>query len=211
MKQFLNRYWFLILLAFGATFLVLVKKFFQINPFPVVVSLNPSSGEIEGSLEVVEINFQELVNFSPKDFSLVALPSLQFNLEIKENKLLATPRDKFLFEEKYIFELRYKNQPLYSWSYFFVPPPVSELEKEQGYGQGSPKAVEEIKKQTKEEYPLIKYMPRETDNYYLNYTKPLTLGIRAKKGTKEEVRREAQLWLEEIGIGADSHEFVWLE
>jgi len=211
MKQFLNRYWFLVLLAFGATFLILVKKFFQTNPFPVVASLNPPSGEIEKPLEIITIKFQSQGGFLASDFNLISVPSFQFELEVKEGSLLAIPKSEFILDEKYIFELRYKNQTLYSWSYTLVSPPPSALEKEASYGKGNPNAVGEIEKQTFKEFPLLKQTPRETENYLLDYMDPLVLGIKVKKGSKEEVEREVRLWLNEVGVGEDSHELFWIE
>ncbi|MBL7078256.1 hypothetical protein ISS42_01185 [Candidatus Shapirobacteria bacterium] len=211
MKNFLNRYWFLIFLAFGATFLVLAKKFFQANPFPVVVSLNPPSGELKSLPETIEINFQELSGFLASDFFLSSVPNLQFDLEIKENTLLAKPKSKLVSGESYILELRHQNQPLYSWSYRLIEVAESVLEGGPGYGRGDPDAFEKIERETLNDYPLIKLMPQETENYYLNYTEPLVLGIRVKKGGKEEVKREVELWLEETGVGAESHELIWFE
>jgi len=211
MKHFLARYWFLILLAFLATVLFLIRSFFQTSPLPLVTMIKPKAGQLSTSPEKIEVEFRQGVDFAAADFQLIAIPEIQFKLEKKKNVLIINLIETFLEEEKYLLELRFKNQPLYSWSYFLAVLPTPLPEKKAGFGRGDPNAFEKIEKETLNDYPLIKLMPHETEDYYLNYVSPLILGIKLKKGEQEEVKKQVLLWLEEKAGGLEKHQLVWFD
>jgi len=212
MKKFIQKYWFLASLACLATILFFVRNSSQ-TLAPLVTGVYPLAGKLTSSPEKVEVGFEEqTINFKDS-LSLSIVPQIEAPLSWQENKLVVVFRQPLSQGEEYLFELKYNGEPLYAWSYQIAellpaPTPISE--------KGDPEVQKEITDRTTQKYPLIKFMPYESENFYINYFGPLELGVKIKKGNeaegdKTEVKWEVYDWLQEKGIDVDSHKIIWLE
>ncbi len=88
-----------------------------------------------------------------------------------------------------------------------IPSPTPTLPPE----RGNPNAQKEIIERTVEQYPLIRYVPYDGENFYLDYLGPLKLGVKIRRGELSEVKWQVYDWLRDKGVEPDSHEIVWLE
>lgn len=216
MKKFIQKYWFLASLACLATILFFVRNSSQ-TLAPLVTGVYPLAGKLTSSPEKIEVGFEEqTINFKD-NLSLSITPQTETSLSWQENKqslisneskLVVVFRQPLSQGEEYLFELKYNGEPLYAWSYQIAellptPTPISE--------KGDPEVQKEITDRTTQKYPLIKFMPHESENFYINYFGPLELGVKIKKGDKTEVKWEVYDWLQEKGVDVDSHKIIWLE
>lgn len=74
-----------------------------------------------------------------------------------------------------------------------------------------PKIREFYKKldeETYRSYPLFDYIPYKTDNFSLDYLKPLVLEIKMRKDTPE-IRQEAYDWILSKGVDPKTHTIIW--
>jgi hypothetical protein len=214
MINYVKKYWFLILLAFAASILGLVKLLFPLDQtIPNVISINPRPAiTIESQLDEIKIKLDREIA-DTASFSLYAVPEIKTEKTKSENGLAFKLLQELENNQKYLFELRYKNITIYSWSYqtnikqsLPTSSPAttsSEL--------GDPEAVEKIAKSVLERYPLIKYVPFENENFYLNYSAPLVLSVKIKSGDKTDIKWQVYEWLKEKGVDPDSHEIKWVE
>jgi len=207
MKKFIQKYWFLASLACLTTILFFIRNSSQ-TLAPLVTGVYPLAGKLASSPEKVEVGFEEQTANFKDNLSLSITPQTETSLSYQENKLVIVFRQPLFQGEEYLFELKYNNEPLYAWSYQVAellptPTPVSE--------KGDPEIQKEITDRITQKYPLIKFMPYESENFYINYFGPLELGVKIKKGDKTEVKWEVYDWLQEKGVDVDSHKIIWLE
>ncbi len=74
-----------------------------------------------------------------------------------------------------------------------------------------PKIREFYKKldeETYRSYPLFDYIPYKTDDFSLDYIKPLVLEIKLRKDTPE-IRQEAYDWILSKGVDPKTHKIIW--
>lgn len=214
MINYLKKYWFLILLAFAASILGLIKLLFPLDQtIPNVISITPRSASvIEDQLDSIEVKLDREVS-DMANFSLYTVPEIETEKSKSESGLVFKLLQKLENSQKYLFELRYKNIPIYSWSYQTNIQQVSPTSSPATASSeiGDPEAVEKIAKSVLERYPLIKYVPFENENFYLNYSDPLVLSVKIKSGDKTDIKWQVYEWLKEKGVDPDSHEIEWLE
>jgi len=205
MKKFWQRYWFLTLLSFLAAVAVFWKFWLFPSLPPTLIRVTPPAGSLSTALEKMEIEMGPLGEKQKRDLSLLTIPSLSFTTQWQNNKLIVSFQPALEEAGKYLFELRYRQTPLFSWSYqlsFPSPTPVPE--------RGDPEIKKEILQETAQQYPLIDFVPYEDENFYLNYLGPLKLGVKIKRGERRRVKWKVYEWLEEKGVDPDSHQIIWL-
>ncbi len=69
--------------------------------------------------------------------------------------------------------------------------------------------IQEEIKLTKERYPLIDWLPLDTENYHLTYSAPHTLQIALKKGNKETAKEQIIEWIKSKGIDPESQKIIF--
>lgn len=66
----------------------------------------------------------------------------------------------------------------------------------------------QIQKEIKQDYPLFKYIPHQTQNWKIDYLKPLTLEIIIKKDAPE-TRSEVLEWIKSKNVEPTTHTIIW--
>jgi len=214
MTEYIKKYWFLILLAFAASILGLVKLLFPVDQtVPVVVSITPEPGQIiKKPIETIEIQLDKVIP-ELNDLSLYGVPEIKTEKTQSGTGISFSLLDKLTNNQRSLFELRYKGTTIYSWSYQIN---IEDTVTAESSGTvtselGDPDAVQKIAESVLERYPLVKYVPFENDSFSLDYTAPLTLSVRIKSGDKTSVKWQVYEWLKEKGVDPDSHDINWIE
>ena len=215
MTDFIKKYWFLILLASAASILGLTKILFPVDlEIPTVAGISPKPNTtLEKQIDKIEIELDKDISSKEELFSLSTIPEMPTTKAILEKTLTFNITQLLVANQKYLFELKYKNTTIYSWSYqtgiLETPPaePSGSIENE----LGDPDAVEKIAKSVIERYPLVKYVPFENEYFSLNYSAPLVLSVKIKSGDKTDIKWQVYEWLKDKGVDPDSHQIEWIE
>lgn len=89
-------------------------------------------------------------------------------------------------------------------SKFPIPTPTF-FKKEQG------ESPEELLKNLKQKFPLIEYLPYETEKFSINYQAPFSLKIKIKKTEELEIiKKEVLNWIQSKGVDPTTHQIEWL-
>lgn len=75
-------------------------------------------------------------------------------------------------------------------------------------GQGDPYFFKDIQQKISENYPLFKDIPYKTDNWSIDYLKPLTLGVILKTDSPQ-TRQEVLNWITAKGVDPKTHTIEW--
>lgn len=67
---------------------------------------------------------------------------------------------------------------------------------------------EQLERQTYKDYPLFDFIPYQTDNFTVGYSRPLILSITLKKDTAE-IRQEVLTWIRSKGVDPATHKIEW--
>jgi len=208
MNQFVKKYWLVILLAFAASALVVFKLLTPSAAAPTVVSIVPAEKIISPGTNQIVVTFDQPVENLSGKITLFSTPALGLGQTFADNQLIVNFQKPLSENTKYLFEVRFNNFPLTSWSYqTSAKPAPAQVESE----RGDPKAREEIIKETLDKYPLIAQLPYETEECIINYSAPLTLVVKIKKGDRSKIKWAIFDWLKENQVDPDSHKIEWLE
>jgi len=92
----------------------------------------------------------------------------------------------------------------------FQPTPTPQLPPETlKEGKGEP--PEEILDSLKKKFPLIEFLPYETNNFSVDYIAPLHLQVRIKNATfSAQIKQEATNWIKSHGIDPSTHKIDWV-
>ena len=72
----------------------------------------------------------------------------------------------------------------------------------EGKGDSPSKILESIK----EKFPLVEFLPYETESFYIDYIAPLHLQISVKKTTiSAQIRQEIFNWIKSKGVDPQTH------
>lgn len=83
---------------------------------------------------------------------------------------------------------------------FFQPTPTPILE--EGKGDSPSQILESLK----ERFPLVEFLPYETENFYLDYVAPLHLRATIKNATaSSQIKKEILNWIKKQGIDPSTH------
>ncbi len=217
MKKFLQRYWLVIFLSF----LAVVLLAFRANgdkQVPTLISITPRPGSNIKTGEKIRIVFDQPLAPIIDEIGLDTTPKVDFDKKVQGTSLLLSPQSS-LKANRYFFALRFNGQQLYSWSYFFtspVPTPsprptptIKEATPSAHQELGDPETVRSIAETMSKNFPLIKYVPYENEEFALNYLAPLKLGVKIKIDDKEAVKEKVRVWIKDKGVDPASHEIVW--
>lgn len=112
---------------------------------------------------------------------------------------------------------------LIAWRIFFqkeplpgplpTPTPVSQLPlptpTKEVKGRGD--TPEQLLRSLKERFPLIEFVPFETENFRLDYQAPLHLEVVIKKPTQSaQIKEEVRNWLWKQGVNPATHKIDWV-
>lgn len=184
----------IIILAFvigGLVGLNLLNRLYQ--PLKVV-SVSPFEGAENVALDTsLKIQF----NREPEVLSLMAHPEIDFSLGISHTTATLVLNQPLKPETKYSLAVLYQEKEVFSWS--FTTRELTENE-----------SVEEEVEMSKKSYPLIDFVPYETENFKISYEAPLFLQIEIKKGKVDLIKEEVLDWILSKGVNPATHKIEWL-
>ncbi len=185
---------------------IILKLIIPKKVAPQIIETLPNDNELQASLETkIIITFDQKI--TPDNWQISFSPDLSFTLLANENKLEIQPTTFLKEETKYLTTI--KNSQFKSFSYVFsfataskptVPP--------SGTGLGDPNFYNEIQKEVSDKYPLLKFIPFESKNWWITYRGPLQLKVALKRDTTE-IRQEVLDWIKSKGVNPDTHKIEW--
>jgi len=85
----------------------------------------------------------------------------------------------------------------------FLPTPTLN----EGKGDSPPQILESLKGK----FPLVEFLPYETENFYLDYVAPLHLRATIKKATASgQIRQEILNWIKSKGVDPQTHKINFI-
>ncbi len=154
---------------------------------------NPNSKSADVKTDINVIFNQEP---SLEDISFKINPVFEFKQELFGRSLVITPKESLQGNATYQINVLFEKENIFSWT--FSTRELSESE-----------VIEIEIGETQEMYPLINYLPLETDFYHLTYIEPAVLQVTLKTGDKEEIEEEIKEWIESKGIDPSTHQIVF--
>jgi len=77
--------------------------------------------------------------------------------------------------------------------------------------EGKGDSPSEIIKSLKGKFPLVEFLPYETENFYLDYVAPLHLQVTIKKATiSAQIREEVFSWIKSKGVNPQTHKIDFI-
>lgn len=172
------------------------------SPNQKVVFVSPENlaANISASSLKMQIDFglplanesQYLINITPE------VKTISKKLENNGKSLLLTSEEPLHPNTVYKLEVRDKNKVL--WQSSFT---TEKLE-------GDPVIPYEGQKYTQSNYPLLEFIPYETESFSVRYSAPLTLTVTIKKGTQKIIEPLIIDWIKSHGVDPLTHQIKWV-
>lgn len=148
---------------------------------------------------------------SVEDWQIAPFPTFEFSLKSDKETLEIIPKKELAADTQYRIEVKNSQDPSFYFTLSFKtvpdllgPPPGGKTpSKEQ-----VEKYYWDLSRKTYEETPLFDYVPYKTENYIVDYIKPLTLQVLLSKDSKE-IRAEVLDWIRSKGVDPATHQIIW--
>lgn len=75
--------------------------------------------------------------------------------------------------------------------------------------QGNPRLPYEIEQFTKQNYPLLEFIPYITDNFFITYSGPLALQVTIKRGSQSAIAPLVLEWITSHGVDSSTHQIKY--
>ncbi|HUW24574.1 MAG TPA: Ig-like domain-containing protein [Patescibacteria group bacterium] len=148
---------------------------------------------------------------STEGWQIIPFPSFEFSVKNDKETLEVIPKKELAADTQYKIEVKNSQDPSFYFTFSFKtvpdllgPPPggktPSKEEVEKYYW--------DLSRKTYEAMPLFDYVPYKTENYWIGYTRPLTLYISLTKDTPE-IRAEVLDWIRSKGVDPATHQIIW--
>ena len=161
---------------------------------PEIIQVFPEPGSQEVSLNTeISVLF---INQAPENISLQIEPSLEIKQEVYNQSFLAIPQERLQEGVVYQVTVLFGKKDIFSWSFT-----TKELQESE--------VMEEEVEITQRLYPLIDYLPLETDTYHLTYARSMVLQVTLKAGTQEAAEAEIKTWIQSKGVDPATHEIIF--
>lgn len=170
------------------------------NQKVVYVSPENAATNISTSFLKVQIDFdlplanenQYFVNINPE------IKTLAKKLENSNKTLILTSEEPLHPNTLYKLEVKDKNKIL--WQSTFTTENL----------QGDPTIPYEGQKYTQDNYPLLEFIPYETESFSVRYSAPLTLTVTIKKGEQKTIEPLIIDWIKSHGVDPSTHQLKWV-
>lgn len=181
----------LILLIISLAALNLFKKTSQ--PLQVI-SVSPLNGAENVDLDVsLEIRF----NREPTTFSVLSQPEIDYSLQTSNSTVTLVLNRPLEPKTQYSLTVLSQGKAISSWSF------TTRL-----FTEGE--AIKEEIKITQKAYPLIDFVPYETENFRIAYEDPLYLRVKIKKKNVSAIKKEVLDWIRSKGVDPQTHQIEWV-
>jgi hypothetical protein len=182
-------------LLLGLTFLLKNKE----TPLKVI-SVSPYNQEEKISVSSpIKIEFNRPLKNTGEVSILInpQIPTIS-TFENKRQTLILDHPGPFHSGTSYQITVDQANQPL--WSSTFA---TEKLE-------GDPAIPYESEKFTQENYPLLVFVPYDSQNFYITYNGPLALKVIIKNGSIQTIGKEVADWIKSHGVDPTTHKIEYL-
>lgn len=135
------------------------------------------------------------------EVTAVFSPQIKFipNLENQQKTLLLIPQEYLTPNTSYTLEIKStKNEIL--WHSIFTTEQL----------QGNPQIPADSEKYTRMYYPLLEFVPYETEGFWVTYSGPLALKVTIKKGSSKTLEPNVIQWIKNHGVDPSSHQIRWI-
>lgn len=181
----------LIFLIFLLVILNIYKKAYQ--PLEVISTSPPNGTENVG----LDVSLKVQFNREPEVVSVLSQPEIDYSLQPSNTTLTLVLNQPLKPKTQYSLSILSREKVIFSW--FFTTRLLTEDE-----------AIEEEIKITQESFPLIDYLPYETESSRIAYEDSLYLLVTIKKGDTEDVKKEVLDWIRSKGVDPQTHKIEWL-
>ncbi|MBL7150900.1 Ig-like domain-containing protein [Candidatus Microgenomates bacterium] len=159
-----------------------------------IISTVPVNGaenvEVDASLKIY-------FNREPKIFSVISSPEIDYSTQINKTIAVLTLNQSLKPETKYSLTVISQEKEIYSLSFTTRAQTEAEI-------------IEEEMAITKELYPLINFIPYETENFKIAYEAPLLLLVKMKKENNEKIKKEVLDWIRSKKVDPSTHKIEWV-
>jgi len=177
-------------------------KLFLLKPtIPLqVVFVSPSNQERNiSTTSKIKIDLNQPVKKNEININLSPPTEISISSENNPKTLILVPEKPFYSNTTYTIEVFDKNNKLL-WRSFFTTEKL----------QGNPVIPYESEKYTQTNYPLLEFIPYETESFSVTYSQPLTLKVILKKETKETIEPIVLDWIKSHNIDPSTHKIDWI-
>jgi len=192
---------FLLSLFIGVLFVL--KLLFKQETIQVTESI-PRNGEINVSLSpTIKLTFNQKI---PSDnWQITSIPEFAFKVITNKNILEIQPEISLKPSTQY--SLSFENQKIKKFSYLLSFTTLTVTAPSET-GLGDPNFYRQIEKDVTDNYPLLKYIPFETKDWWITYQGKLKLKVTLKKDTPA-LRQEVLDWIKSKNVDPSTHQIEW--
>lgn len=159
-----------------------------------VISVSPLNGAENVDLDVsLEIRF----NRQPTTFSVLSQPEIDYSLQTSNSTVTLVLNRPLKPKTQYSLTVLSQGKTIFAWSF------TTRL-----FTEGE--AIEEEIKITQKTYPLIDFVPYETENFRIAYEDPLYLRVKIKKKNVSAIKKEVLDWIRSKGVDPQTHQIEWV-
>ena len=159
-----------------------------------VISASPLNGAENVDLDVsLEIRF----NREPTTFSVLSQPEIDYSLQTSNSTVTLVLNQPLKPKTQYSLTVLSQGKTIFAWSF------TTRL-----FTEGE--AIEEEIKITQKTYPLIDFVPYETENFRIAYEDPLYLRVKIKKKNVSAIKKEVLDWIRSKGVDPQTHQIEWV-
>jgi len=201
-----NRLKILLILSLVAGLLLSLKLLVNV-PFQIIASDPKNNQDQVDTQRTVKLISNKKLTLN--ELIIIPSPGFIFETKIIGKSLEIIPQQLLEPETTYKIELKNKKYPKFYFILSFktsvsgIPSPIPTYFTD----EQTKKFYEELDKKTYEAMPLFDYVPYKTNDFIIDYIRPLVLQIRLKKDTSA-VRQEALDWIKSKGADK-THQVEW--
>ena len=167
---------------------------------PIVKAAEPPSGAINLSLkQQVKIFFEKTV--VPSEITLRTEPQADFsyNFDSKNTVLTIIPRSSWQANTDYQLNLRFRSQkkPFFTLLFQTIANQTDEA------------LINRLEQNKADNYPLLKYLPAQTDSFILGYQGPRTLYAILLAEDKQKAQEEILQYIQSKGVNPAYHKIIY--
>lgn len=191
------------ILALIAGLLLGLKLFLTQKPPLQIISVIPENQAKNISTEKLEVKIdfnRQLKN--QKEVKIDFFPQIKttiFSFENEQKDLIITSQEPLQPNTTYFFEVKDKKDKTL-WQSSFTTEKLA----------GDPLIPYQDEQNTQKNYPLLEFIPYETEKFSVAYSGPLMLEVKVKKGDKKEIKQAVLDWISEKGVDPQTHQIKWV-
>jgi hypothetical protein len=200
----------IIILAGVVGILMGLKLLLSHPPTPKIIKTDPADNQQNAyPKQTLKLTFDRPV--STKNWQIVPFPFFEFSLKSDKETLEIIPEKELTADTQYKIEVKNNQDPSFYFTLSFKtipdllgPPPGGKIPSKEEVE----KYYWDLSRKTYEETPLFDYVPYVTENYIVDYIKPLTLQVLLTKDTPQ-IRAEVLDWIRSKGVDPATHQIIW--